>query len=53
MSRSEAVLHQPEIVVNPGAVREDVAEVVIGSGFDVSTPGTDYIWYDCSGDSFE
>lgn len=53
MSRFEAVKRQPEILVSPDDTMMEAAELQVEAGFELPTPGADYIWYDCSGDTLE
>lgn len=52
LSRAEEVL-QPEILVSPSIDSGEATRMQVTAGFEAPTPGADYIWYDCSGDTLE
>lgn len=52
LSRTEAIMHPDTQVLTSSAPLEPTG-VVVEAGFDISTPGADYLWYDCSGDTLE
>lgn len=52
LSRAEEVL-QPEILVSAHIEAREHSGIQDTAGFEAPTPGLDYIWYDCSGDSLE
>jgi hypothetical protein len=53
LSKPESIRLQPEAVVSSDTVTSEPVDTSAGDGKVEATPGTDYLWYDCSGDSLE